>query len=80
MIFYLGSYALCLFFCDVFGAPYRVQIKQGRWQMIGRRGGNLCVCWEQARGLFAEDDIALDSVGELRPLSGFRCYADLRLP
>ena len=26
--------------------------------MIGHRGGNLCVCWEQVRGLCAEDDLA----------------------
>ena len=45
-------------FCDVCGAPYRMQLKQGRYQMIGHRGGNLCVCWEQVRGLCADDDLA----------------------
>ena len=43
---------------DACGAPYRMQHKQGAYQMIGRRGGNLCVCREQARGLCAEDDLA----------------------
>ena len=44
-------------FCEVCGAPCRAQLKQGSYKMAGHRGGNLCVCWEQVRGLCADDDL-----------------------
>ena len=45
-------------FCNVCGSPYWVHLKQGTYKMVGHRGGNLCVCWEQVRGLCADDDLA----------------------
>ena len=47
-----------VYFCAACGAPYRMQLKQGAYQMIGRRGGNLCVCSEKVRGICAKDDTA----------------------
>ena len=55
---FIWGFKRAVYFCDVCGAPYRTQHKQGTYRMIGHRGGNLCVCWEQARGLCAEDDLA----------------------
>ena len=60
----LGDFSLILgcapavLLCDVFGAPYRLQHKQGAYKMIGRRGGNLRVFWGNVRGLCADGDLA----------------------